>query len=652
VAELSTPRFISPGDRAMIALDLTNLSGATQNVSVVLEGDAPVRIVDGARSVRLTDKQRNTVRFEVEASGPVGLGVLRLKVTGRGGPEPIDIVRTSALQVQPVWPAVRAAYRTRVAPGATWQPDPSWVAGMYPDGASVSISMSNQPPFNISRLVQGLLDYPYGCTEQTLSAAYPFVLIEPDQAKAWGLAPQTREVRAQRVAAAVARLAGTQKSTGGFTLWGDGAPDAWLSSYVLSFLQDARKEGFTVPEGMGKQTQTWLLSQLQSAASYFPTLPKMTRGTNGAYPQRDLELLRNSHRRFADLAFASFVLARDNQAPLSTLRVLADRYADRAMSPLPLVHLSLALRAMGDAARADKMLDEAMKRPYGGEGNEWLGDYGSAVRDLSMTYALLAEAKVEHPRRELLLNDIAQRLAGRRYLSTQEQISVFRAARAMGPGGGEWQARWDQGGRSETLTSRSTEMRSVSAEMINQASLTNLSDKAMYIEADAQGFPLQPDTTQSEGLSITRTWFYKDGRRWAGGALNTGDTMVVRLETNSRRRIEDALVVDRVPAGMEVENMNLLVASGGQDWTIDQVAVATAMSDESIRHTEYRDDRFVAAIRANGKNTLFYTVRVVTPGRYRVPAPVIEDMYRPDIRASGATSADVTVTDPRAARTR
>jgi len=652
VAELSTPRFISPGDRAMVALDLTNMSGAAQNVTVALEGEAPIRIVDGARSVRLTDKQRNTVRFEVEATGPVGLGVLRLKVTGRGGPEPIDILRTSALQVQPVWPAVRAGYRVRVAPGATWQPDPAWINGLYPDGASVSISMSNQPPFNISRLVQGLLDYPYGCTEQTLSAAYPFVLIEPDQAKAWGLPPQTREVRAQRVAAAVARLAGTQKSTGGFTLWGDGAPDAWLSSYVLGFLQDARQQGFSVPESMGKQTQTWLLSQLQSAASYFPTLPKMTRGPNGTYASRDLELLRNSHRRFADLAFASYVLARDNQAPLSTLRVLADRYSDRAMSPLPLVHLSLALRAMGDAARADKMLDEAMKRPYGSEGNEWLGDYGSTVRDLSMTYALLAEAKVEHPRRELLLNDIAQRLAGRRYLSTQEQISVFRAARAMGAGGGEWQARWDQGGRSETLTSRTTEMRSVSAEMINQAGLTNLSDKAMYIEADVQGFPVQPDTTQSEGLAINRTWFYKDGRRWDGGALKTGDTMVVRLETNSRRRIEDALVVDRVPAGMEVENMNLLVASGGQDWTIDGKVVASVMADGAIRHTEYRDDRFVAAIRANGKNTLFYTVRVVTPGRYRVPAPVIEDMYRPEIRASGAVSADVVVTDPRAARTR
>jgi uncharacterized protein YfaS (alpha-2-macroglobulin family) len=50
-------------------------------------------------------------------------------------------------------------------------------------------------------------------------------------------------------------------------------------------------------------------------------------------------------------------------------------------------------------------------------------------------------------------------------------------------------------------------------------------------------------------------------------------------------------------------------------------------------HTEYRDDRFVAAFERNGREratfNIAYVVRAVTPGRYVQPAATIEDMYRP-----------------------
>jgi len=41
-------------------------------------------------------------------------------------------------------------------------------------------------------------------------------------------------------------------------------------------------------------------------------------------------------------------------------------------------------------------------------------------------------------------------------------------------------------------------------------------------------------------------------------------------------------------------------------------------------------------------------VRVVTPGRYVVPAPFAEDMYRPELRGIGSASAPITIVDPRA----
>ena len=45
---------------------------------------------------------------------------------------------------------------------------------------------------------------------------------------------------------------------------------------------------------------------------------------------------------------------------------------------------------------------------------------------------------------------------------------------------------------------------------------------------------------------------------------------------------------------------------------------------------------------------LFYTLRVVTPGRFVVPAPFAEDMYRPELRGVGRAEPDLVVVDPRA----
>ena len=51
-------------------------------------------------------------------------------------------------------------------------------------------------------------------------------------------------------------------------------------------------------------------------------------------------------------------------------------------------------------------------------------------------------------------------------------------------------------------------------------------------------------------------------------------------------------------------------------------------------HTEYRDDRFVAALdREQGQSaffTLAYVVRAVAPGHYVYPPATAEDMYGPD----------------------
>lgn len=658
VAEIAMPRFIGPGDTSTLALDVTNMMAGEQSVNIKLGTDKLLRVADGERNVKLAPRQRNILRFNVEPTEPFGLARLMLDVK-TGGAKPVTIHREFALQIQPPVPREQDARRIRIEPGSSQRLDAAMVERFFRGSATLSVTIANRPPLNVRSIVKGLLDYPYGCLEQTTSAAYPHVFIDEESAKAVGLEPRTREQRAKFIEGAIGRIAGMQGSAGGFRLWrGDDGPyESWLTPYVTSFLMDAREAGFNVPEDMTKRAQQWMTERLNGAANQFSALPAaVSSDANGRHDWRDYELIRNNHQRFAELAHIGYMLARDQKASLASLRLLHDQYRDRARSPLPLVQLGIALELMGDRKRSEVAIAEAMSKPYGVRPEwewDWLGDYGTAVRDQAMSYALMLRHKVNHPQRESMLINLADRLGKPRgYFSTQERIALFLAARAAGGTAADpWEAVVKTADGSVALASKNSEVRSFDPALaLKGITVENKGSNPLWMEVEASGFPLKLPIPSTEKISLERRWFTTDGRPWKGGNLKVGDMLLVRVTAKAKQAIEDAMIVDHIPAGLEVENLNLSQGPQAGEFSIDGVNLAAAMSNPRIKHKEYRDDRFVAAVKLDGTVTnLFYMLRVVTPGRFHVPGTYAEDMYRPDIRAYGPSPEPVTVVDPRSA---
>ena len=82
---------------------------------------------------------------------------------------------------------------------------------------------------------------------------------------------------------------------------------------------------------------------------------------------------------------------------------------------------------------------------------------------------------------------------------------------------------------------------------------------------------------------------------------------------------------------------------------IDGIEISDRDDAAEVRHEEYRDDRYVAALKLDAGDTarVFYLVRAVTPGTYTVPPSLVEDMYRPELRGVGkAAPATMTVVQP------
>ena len=618
VAELATPRFLSIGDSALLALDLHNLAGAAQEVKVKVSNDEGLVIKSGEQKVSLKDQQKRLLRVPIEAGTALGL----TEVTVRIDSPLAKIERRFPLQVQAPTPRQSVLRRYALAPGETVEIKEADLGGFLPQTVLGTLAVSDTPPIDVRSAVQGLLTYPYGCAEQTTSTAYPHLFIDDAAAKQFGLKAFTPAQRAEMLDKAIGRLVGLQAPSGGFSLWGNLSEyQYWLSAYVSHFLLDAREQGFTVPAEMEKKAGDFLLRGLQEGVA---GLPRSAQNLNEQSVWSDPRYA--GAERFGVLAYGAYVLARQGKAPLATLRTLADASA-QAHSGLALVHLGLALKLMGDEARSLAAIDAGLKTRR--RDARWWGDYGSNLRDWAQMYVLLEKHGLKPEGRENLVGLVAGEVEKHRYLSTQEKLSLFLLGRSFArPQAGEWTAELTPGGGTR-LGGRGTQFRPLAArELAAGVVLKNTHSERLFVELNYAGNPAKAPAARRDTFDVTRRWYTADGQSLGNRALRVGESLVVRLNVKTRGSVVNGLLVDYVPAGVEIENANL--AQGEQNaLLVDGVEIRSAMQDSRIKHTEFRDDRFVVAARLEGQNDFFYRVRVVTPGKFVVPPTYVEDMYQP-----------------------
>jgi uncharacterized protein YfaS (alpha-2-macroglobulin family) len=154
------------------------------------------------------------------------------------------------------------------------------------------------------------------------------------------------------------------------------------------------------------------------------------------------------------------------------------------------------------------------------------------------------------------------------------------------------------------------------------------------------GAPRTAPKPIDNGLRIRRAWYTLDGKPFRGGQLREGDTLLARLTVGADENVPDALITDLVPGGLEIENLGLGDRGTLEQLVIDGQALSERHWSAEKQHEEFRDDRYTAAVKlwAGQTATLYYLVRAVSPGRYVVPPPFVEDMYRPELRSIGPTT--------------
>lgn len=633
VAEASMPRVLAPGDQSTLTLDLTNFTDREGEFRVRVEGEGPLAVGEGARTVQIGVEGSSTLSFPLTAGNDYATASVRVRVDGNG--ESVD--RSYDLPVRAAWPSVLRAQTRALDTLAPVTLDASFAEGLMPGSVQAQMSLSAFPPIPFAAALQGALHYPYGCAEQTASRGYAALMLDEATVAMLGIDDVDAGLRQRTVEAAFGRLASMQASNGHFSMWGSSGPTSpMLTPYIAEFLLDAREAGFAVPEAVLQSALERLNEDLLAGGQ---------------------EFYGRDHRQYLKLAYqahAGFVLARVNRAPLGTLRALFDNHTDAALSGLPLVRLGLALRMQGDTARGEKAIGQGFA--WRGERPRWLGDYSTPLRDAALAIALVHEQDAAKPEYTARAIDVGRELDARRsqrwtYLSTQEQIAIARLGKALAADGDRrvsgvlWTGDSDEPVSGARIFGRQFDH----AELAAGVRFEPAGEPPLYASLEVAGVPRSAPEADFTHLKVERSLYRLDGTPWEPGPLAEGEALIVAVSITADQAMPDALLTDLLPAGLEIENFNLSDTEQWGEVTVQGVNLSDRAGAADVRHEEFRDDRYVAALNLRRGSTarLFYLVRAVTPGTYTVPPPMVEDMYRPELRGVGrAVPESITVVQP------
>jgi uncharacterized protein YfaS (alpha-2-macroglobulin family) len=449
--------------------------------------------------------------------------------------------------------------------------------------------------------------------------------------------------RAELIDGAISRLLGMIRYDGSYGLWSSDSPEEyWLSVYVTDFFLKAKSLGYNVPE--------------KSLAKSIQRLQYYVKGR--AYLNSDLSryLSNVKHYNLSYQAYAAYVLANINQVNLQDVRKLYDNYANQAQSPLPLAYLAIALEKMGDSRRATDAWQAAIDFKWKQDHYSYYGDYGSKIRDLAQVVLLGTQSNIANslPTSSFqLLKPLQEEISTRRWLSTQERGTIFRVAKALKNSanmGDKWRATLAISEKNEVFE-QATDLIKVwyEEDASRQFSVQNTGDVPLYVDFKTQGY-LSKAVPESNGIEVQRRYFNLQGDKIEIDKMKSGDMVLVHIKMKVQKQynyLPDAMLVELLPAGLELENQNLEHSMKLDDIKVDGKKILDWQAGTQVKHTEYRDDRFVAALALSryNDNHLFYIARAVTPGTYTVPPSLVEDMYRPEIRAIGKTIEKMVISE-------
>jgi len=654
LVRLQAPRFFVVGDRSTVSAVVNNNTGEAITVTPSLEvegltaepASTPIVVPahgDARADWTVTAERAGNAKIRVSARGTrFGDAMERTFVVYEHGIDKL-IARSGKLRGSEALVRLELP-RERRSTELTVQVTPS-----------IAVTMLDALPY--------LVEFPYGCTEQTMSRFLPAAIVARTLRQR-GLDPDARLPQKQLgavTAAGMARLYDMQHDSGAWGWWHEGPDDAFMTAYVVWGFALARDGGLPVDTARVDRAAEWLEKHLVETKEQY---------NEDAWTLHALSAWRKPSA-LTRRAFDDVWEHRERLTPYSRalFALVAHRYGLKEQA-------AVLVRNLEDGVKIDRAPDqsvllkgetaaETMATAHWGSDRFWWRWYEGPVETTAFALQALATIDPGNKLIEPAMNWLVKNRTGTRWSNTRDTAIVLLVMNdyltRTGELSGGVSYELSVNGKviaTKTITAAEA-LREPPKFTIDPAVLTDTTQEIrirrtggtgpIYFSAEARFFSLEePVKAAGNEIFVRREYFRFKPRPTLlkgvlydkiplrnGESIASGERVEVVVTVETKNDYEYLIFEDLKPAGFEAVELQ----SG-------QALYATGPRGSAWVYQELRDRKvamFVDRL-AQGVWEIRYVLRAETPGTFHALPLLGHAMYAPHIRANG-DEVKVTVTE-------
>jgi uncharacterized protein YfaS (alpha-2-macroglobulin family) len=270
------PRFARLGDHFLSGVAVTNLTEAPGEIDVHAEVSGKSITLENPSGkmsgIGIRPGESKAVLFPLVAA-QAGESMLTFAASFQGTYQGEKITETDALQV-PLDIQDVMATETVVAVGETKERDRQHIRiadGVRMDTGGLNIVLSSTALTNIGQGASYLVNYPYGCLEQTLSRLLALIQLKYLSEK-YGFQLQAAKPVQDVIDANIRKVLLMQHTDGGFKFWPSAErSDCYLSPYAARLFHRCRQLGYPIPDEVTERLAKFLDQSLRHPCRKFLT---------------------------------------------------------------------------------------------------------------------------------------------------------------------------------------------------------------------------------------------------------------------------------------------------------------------------------------------------------------------------------------------
>ncbi|WP_295651026.1 MG2 domain-containing protein [uncultured Mucilaginibacter sp.] len=590
------PRVLGPSEKVQLPVTVFAMENNVKTVNLQIQSNAFSNLAgNDHQTVNFTKTGEQMVTFDLNVKDFIGVGKVHILAQSGSEKAAYDV----ELDVRNPNPPITKVLEKEVLPGETYSTDYTAI-GMSGTNKT-TLEASTIPAINLSKRLDYLIEYPYGCIEQTTSAVFPQLYLS----QLTDLSDAQKAFTSRDIKSGISRLQGFQLPGGGLSYWsGVGEPDDWGTNYAGHFMLAAQAAGYALPVGF---IDHWKTYQRKKALSWAPD-PHSFYGND------------------LDQAYRLYLLALAHAPELGAMNRLKE---------FPYIsieakwRLAAAYKLAGQPEVATAMvagLPTTIKPYY-----TLFGTYGSDLRDDAMileTLTLLGQ----HAQAAAVMRNIAAHLSQDDWYSTQTTAySLIAIAEYCGKNASgskllfNYQASTAKGSISSSSYIWSLPVKTQSGKI----TLQNTGKNKLYLRLIQKGQLVSGEDvkpiSKPDVLQMSVSYFSLNGTPVDPVSLKQGTDFVAQVKIKNpghRGRYDNMALSQIFPSGWEILNTRMMD---------NDAAFKSSESD----YTDIRDDRVYTYFSLpEGKEVIYFVMlNAAYLGKFYQPGVYCEAMYNNSISA-------------------